>query len=185
MRVERERGGQPHVEQLIIDGQAAQPGQRRHRSRDHGLPGRVVAGYSRFVGVTQKAPGASCGQAEARHSGAGGWERGDGLVAMEHQPGRVLNRECARAGQRGEMTKAVAEKDGRPRLAALDDPVTGQRQRERGHVGLVGAVVGQPRGLTARAAAGGQAGIEAEFRRGHLVNPLEGVGGFFAAQLML
>ncbi len=104
---------------------------------------------------------------------------------MEHQPGRVLDRECARAGQRGEVTKAVAEKDGRPRLAALDDLVTGQRQRERGHVGVLGAVAGQPHGLTAQAAAGAEAGIEAEFRRGHLVYPLEDIGGFCAAQLML
>ena len=119
---------------------------------------------------------------------------------MEHQPGRVLDRECARAGQRGEVTKAVAEKDGRPRLAALDDPVTGQRQRERGHVGVLGVVAGQPHGLTAhgltahgltahgltaQAAASAEAGIEAEFRRGHLVYPLEDIGGFRAAQLML
>ena len=83
------------------------------------------------------------------------------------------------------MTKAVAEKDGGPRRPALDDPVTGQRQCERGHVGVLGAVVGQPRGLTARAAAGGQAGIEAEFRRGHLVYPLEDIGGFLPAPLML
>ncbi len=104
---------------------------------------------------------------------------------MEHQPGRVLDRECARAGQRGEVTKAVAEKDGRPRQAALDDPVTGQRQRERGHVGVLGAVAGQPHGLTAQAAASAEAGIEAEFRRGHLVYPLEDLGGFCATQLML
>ncbi len=89
----------------------------------------------------------------------------------------------------------MAEKDGRPRLAALDDPVTGQRQRERGHVGVLGAVAGQPHGLTAhgltahgltaQAAASAEAGIEAEFRRGHLVYPLEDIGGFRAAQLML
>jgi hypothetical protein len=51
-------------------------------------------------------------------------------------------------------------------------------------LGVLGAVVGRPRGLTARAAAGAEAGIEAEFRRGHLVYPLEDIGAFFAGQLM-
>lgn len=51
IRVERERDRQPHVEQLIVDGQAAQPGQRRQRPGHHRLTGRVVAGYGRLLGV--------------------------------------------------------------------------------------------------------------------------------------
>jgi uncharacterized protein len=38
-RVERVRSRQPHVEELVVDGQAAQPGQCRRRSRDHRLAG--------------------------------------------------------------------------------------------------------------------------------------------------
>jgi uncharacterized protein len=188
LRVERARGRQPHVEQLVVDRQAAQPGQRRQRSRDHRLARRVVTGYGGFVALTEKAPGVSSGKAEARHSGLAGRERADGLVAVEDQPGRVLDGERARARQRGEVADAVTEQDRRRRLPVPEGlvpegPVTSQRERERGQVRVPRAVSGQPHGLPGRADI--ETGVKAEFRRGHPVDPLGDVRGLDAAHLLL
>jgi predicted NAD/FAD-binding protein len=184
-RMERERGWQSHVEQLIVTGQAAQQGQRLQRSRDHRLAGRVVTGDGPVASLTQKVPGSSSGKAETRHSGAGSRERGDGLVALEEQPGRVLDGERARAGQRGEVAEAVTEQDRRPQRAVPEDPVTGQRERERGHVGVPGAVAGQLHGPLARYAPGIEPGLQPEFWRAHPVDPLQDVGAFDVAHLGL